>query len=126
MHELALAQSIIEIGENEARKHGDARILKIKLLLGELTGVVREALEFSFEAARFGTSAERATLEIELVPLRARCLKCGPVLEPQRDFCLLCPGCGDAVVIVSGREMQVEYVDLDSELREDAACSVLT
>ncbi len=113
MHELALAQSVLEIGETEARKHRAKCILKIKLRLGEFTGVVREALEFSFQAAKVGTLAESADLEIESVPLASRCPNCGRTARPEGDLCLLCPACGAPVEILSGREMLVEYIDLD-------------
>lgn len=122
MHELALAQSILEIGEEEARKRPAARVRRIKLRLGEFTGVVPEALEFSFQVAKRGTLAENAELEIERVSLQARCPACGGMVRPEADFCLICPACGAPVEIDSGREMQVEYVDLDGG-DEEARCS---
>jgi hydrogenase nickel incorporation protein HypA/HybF len=113
MHEMALAGSIIDIGEAEARKRNAAAILRIKLRLGEFTGVVREALEFGFDVMKEGTLAESAAFEIESVPLRARCPECGRTAAPTADFCLLCSSCESPVEIVSGREMYVEYIDLD-------------
>jgi hydrogenase nickel incorporation protein HypA/HybF len=112
MHELSIAESIIELARAEAKKHNAAAIQTIKLRLGEFTGVVREALEFGFEVARRGTVAETAALEIEIVPLETRCAECGLTGHPRDDFCFLCPGCASPVEIVSGREMQVEYLEL--------------
>jgi hydrogenase nickel incorporation protein HypA/HybF len=111
MHELAITMNILELAEREARKHKAQRINKIKLKIGEFTGVVREALEFAFEVARQGTMAEQATLDIEIVPLRKKCPVCGKESGGGYDF--FCADCQTAVEIVSGREMQVEYVDLD-------------
>ena len=105
--------SIIELSEAQARAHNSAGIRTIKLRLGEFTAVVREALKFSFEVARQGTLAENASLEIETVPLVTRCPGCGPVSSPERDICLRCPRCAEPLEIVSGREMQVEYIDLE-------------
>jgi hydrogenase nickel incorporation protein HypA/HybF len=112
MHELSLAQGIVEIAEATAQQHHAAAVRRVKLRLGEFTGVVREALEFGFEIARRGTAAETAVLEIECVPLATRCPQCGTMGRPIEDFCLICTQCGSPVDIVSGREMQVEYVDL--------------
>ncbi|HEV2494866.1 MAG TPA: hydrogenase maturation nickel metallochaperone HypA [Terriglobia bacterium] len=112
MHELSLAQSIIEIAVAEASKRPAVAVKTIKLRLGEFTGVVREALEFSFEVAKRGTPAEFAALEIEAVKLKTLCPRCGLVDCPMEDFCLICSRCGDPVEILAGREMQVEYVDL--------------
>jgi hydrogenase nickel incorporation protein HypA/HybF len=114
MHELALAESILEISEAEARKHQASAIRKIKLRLGEFTGVVREALEFSFEAIKDGTLATDAELEIEMVPLQTRCARCNSLTaSPVQDLCLICPTCESPVEILSGRELQVEYLELD-------------
>jgi hydrogenase nickel incorporation protein HypA/HybF len=97
MHELSLAQAVIEIAEAEAKKHSAPAVATVKLRLGEFAGVVREALEFGFEFARRGTAVEGARLEIETVPLKTRCPHCKTVGRPIEDFCLICPTCGGAV-----------------------------
>jgi hydrogenase nickel incorporation protein HypA/HybF len=76
---------------------------------------VREALEFGFEIARQGTPAEAAALEIEIVPLKTRCPQCGLTDHPVDDFGFVCAACGSPVEIISGREMQVEYLELAEE-----------
>lgn len=119
MHEISIAQSIIEIAEATAQAQKSRSIYAIKVRLGEFTTIVREALEFAFEIARQGTLAENAGLEIELVPMRVECVSCGPVADPVRNVCLLCPECGLPVKIVSGEELQVEYVDLESETERE-------
>jgi hydrogenase nickel incorporation protein HypA/HybF len=112
MHELSIAESIIDLAVEEAKKRNSPAVVTIKLRLGEFTGVVREALEFGFEVARRGTLAEAATLEIEVVPLKTRCSQCNLVARPIDDFSMLCAACGNWVEIISGREMQVEYLEL--------------
>lgn len=115
MHEISIAQSIIEIAEAKACEENSRRIQVIKIRLGEFTTVVREALEFAFEVARRETLAENARLEIESVPMAVRCVACGPVTDPVRDVCLICPQCGLPLEVVSGEELQVEYIDVESE-----------
>lgn len=113
MHELAITQGILEIAEKEAAKYNSGRITRIKLQIGEFTGVVREALEFSFEVVKEGTLAEHAQLEIEVVKLRKRCPSCDEVFESNDLFDFFCPKCNAPAEIISGREMQIEYIDLD-------------
>jgi hydrogenase nickel incorporation protein HypA/HybF len=115
MHELSIAQSIIEIAEAKAREENYLCIQTIKIRLGEFTTVVREALEFAFEVARRETLAETARLEIEDVPMVLRCLTCGSVTDPVRDVCLICPQCGLPLDVVSGQDLQVEYIEVESE-----------
>jgi hydrogenase nickel incorporation protein HypA/HybF len=115
MHEISIAKSIIEIAEAKARDENSYCIHTIKIRLGEFTTVVREALEFAFEVARRETLAENARLEIENVPMVLRCVHCGRVNNPVRAVCLICPQCGLPLEIVSGEELQVEYIDIETE-----------
>ena len=115
MHELSIAQGIIEIAEAKAREENSRCIQTIKIRLGEFTTVVREALEFAFEVARRDTLAETARLEIESVPMVVRCVSCGTVTDPVREVCLICPQCGLPLEVVSGEELQVEYIEVASE-----------
>jgi hydrogenase nickel incorporation protein HypA/HybF len=113
MHEATIAQSVIEIAEGVARQGGSANVRKIKLRVGEFSGVVGEALEFSFQVLKKGTLAENAELEVETVWLRVKCRDCAGIEVAMDDFNLLCPGCGEMLHIMAGREMQVEYVEID-------------
>ena len=113
MHEAAIAQGILDLAIRTALQNGGGRIQRIKLRLGEFRGVVREALEFSFEAIKCGTLADQAELEVETVKLRVVCAECGECECSPRDYNFLCPTCGDPLQIIAGREMQMEYVDLE-------------
>jgi len=115
MHEISIAKSIIEIAEAKAREENSRCIQTIKIRLGEFTTVVREALEFAFEVARRETLAENARLEIENMPMVLRCVHCGRVNAPVRAVCLICPLCGLPLEIVSGEELQVEYIEIERE-----------
>ena len=113
MHELSIAQSIIEIAENIARENDSKAVKKIKVQIGEFSGVVKEALEFSFDIAKVGSIAENAELEIEIVKFKSICNFCGFVLETMNDFNLFCPNCSEPMSIISGREMRVEYIEIE-------------
>lgn len=113
MHEMAIVQSVLDIAFSEAEKHSAQKINCIKLRIGELSGVVRESIEFAFEVLRQGTPAETASLEIESVALEAVCRTCGPAKSVAGDLTLICGTCGNGLEIVSGREMKVEYIDLE-------------
>ena len=113
MHEVTIAKNIIEIAENEARKHGASSIRVIKLRVGEFTGVVKDALEFAFRALRADTIAAGAELEVETVKLRVECRNCGPVGCTLNDFNLFCSQCGSTLMITAGRELSVEYLDFE-------------
>lgn len=68
MHELSLAQSVVEIVEDAARREGAARVASVRLELGELSHVEPESLAFAFEVAAREGSARGARLCIDRIP----------------------------------------------------------
>jgi hydrogenase nickel incorporation protein HypA/HybF len=106
VHELAIAQSLLEIVEQETRPYPGARVTKVMLRIGQLSAVVPDALRFAFEAIT------RGALEIEEVPLRIRCHQCEEVFTIDDPF-LVCPRCeGSAVEMVSGRELEIRSMEI--------------
>lgn len=113
MHEMAIAQGILDIVLDTAARHEAAKVVRIKLQVGAMTEVEPEALKFCFAALAAETPAEAAELEIETTPLVGRCRDCGREFAVER-FCFLCPGCGSAgVEIISGRELRVEHLEVE-------------
>ena len=113
MHEISVAQSVLDIAFREMEKHASSGINKIKISIGEFSGVVKEALEFAFEVLTPETAAAGAMIEIDVVPLAANCRRCGPLACRLNDLNFLCPTCGEAVSLTAGREMKVDYLDLE-------------
>lgn len=110
MHEMALAQGVLDIALSNA---AGARITKIQLLVGTMTAVEPESLRFCFQALSQDTPAAGAALAIEMVPLTARCRRCGRQFEVEH-YRFLCPACGaDDVAVVSGRELKVAYLEVE-------------
>jgi len=108
MHELGIAQQIVEIAVEGS---GGARIRRIVLEVGQLAAVLPEALRFCFEAASEGTEAEGAALEIVEVPGRARCRACGAELALARPFGRC--GCGGTDLDwSSGEELRVRELEV--------------
>ena len=113
MHELALAEGVISIVEDEQRKNGFHRVLEISLRIGEYSGVIPSCIEEFFPIAAAGTAAEQATLKIEPVPAAFQCLDCGysGALRP-REAC--CPQCGSSAIrMTAGREFYVENLKVE-------------
>lgn len=113
MHEMAIAQGILDIALDAAARNGAAAVTVIKLQVGELTEVEPAALAFCFSALAAGTAAEGARLDVETTPLAARCRDCGREFRVER-YRFLCPACGSpALNIVSGRELRVAQLEVD-------------
>jgi hydrogenase nickel incorporation protein HypA/HybF len=120
MHELSIAQGILEIVQQHVPAANAALLRIVKVRVGTLSGVVPESLDFCFGAIRAGTPWEGARLAIERVAAACRCDACGRTFE-SGDPVFLCPGCGSpGGRILSGKDLQVVELELDDEEGEVA------
>lgn len=114
MHEAGIAAGVLELAERVALERGPAtHVRTVRVRVGEFTGVAVEALEFAFEALRRDTRCANAVLEIERVPLLGLCPNCGWTGPPAEPYCLICPHCAHPAQILSGRELDLAYVDIE-------------
>jgi hydrogenase nickel incorporation protein HypA/HybF len=114
MHEMSLAQGILEILEDAARRERARRVKNVWLELGALSAVEPEAIAFCFDAVTRGTLAEGAQLNIEIIPGRGVCLHCGQsVPMARRDD--PCPLCGRyQMQVADGTQMRVRELEVES------------
>jgi len=113
MHEMALAQGVIDVIESYAARERFAAVKTVWLEIGELSGVEAEALAFCFDAVARGSVAEGARLEIALVPGRGVCPDCGELVALRERFDA-CPACGAyGVDPREGLDMRVKELEVD-------------
>ena len=80
--------------------------------IGEISGVVPEALHFAFDVVTKDTIAEGAILEIETVPVNCYCQKCALEFKPS-DLCYECPSCGNLhTQIITGKEIELTSMEV--------------
>jgi hydrogenase nickel incorporation protein HypA/HybF len=108
MHELSIALDLIDAVSAKAATLGPVHVTAVRLRLGALSGVVKEALLFSFDTAIVGTPLETARLRIEDVPVTVWCDNC----EAERDLSDLsrrrCPACqAPAPHVIRGTELEL-------------------
>ncbi len=115
MHELSIALSIIEGAEEEAARQSAGRVCSVHVRLGPLSGVVKEALLFSYEVASEGTPLAGSSLVIEDVPLVIECPKCQAERSPVSLQRLQCAVCGTpAARVLQGAELEVFALELST------------
>jgi hydrogenase nickel incorporation protein HypA/HybF len=108
MHELAITESIVERVADHVR---GAKVLRVVLVIGKLSGVVPDAVRACFDVCAEGTVMEGASLDIEETPGRARCRDCAAQVE-LLDTIALCP-CGSAnLAVLSGQELKIRSVEV--------------
>ena len=113
MHEMSIAQSVLDIVLQESQNHKVNRVLSVTVKVGELSAVETESLRFCFDFLTKGTLAEGARLEIERVQVTCHCHKCGSNFTVQ-ELIFACPACKSSrVAMVSGRELSVESFEAE-------------
>lgn len=113
MHELSIAQCLIESACEAAAAEGARRVTRLSTRIGALSGVVEEALRFSFQLAAEGTLCEGAVLEIEYVPITVHCANCDAPRTLADSCTFVCPVCGAATPkVLSGRELDLVSLEI--------------
>ena len=113
MHEMSVCESMLGVVLRHAEKNHAGKVTRINLVLGEFSTVMPESVQFYFDIISKDTVAEGASLNFRRTKLIARCEECGDEFEVvEYDF--TCPGCkGEKSEIISGREFQVESIEIN-------------
>lgn len=120
MHELSIAMSIVDLVQEEENSRGGFQVEAVHLKLGQLSGVVKEALLFSFELACEQTPLQGSKLVIEEVPVLVNCPTCQAQRAVRSLQCLCCAECGTpAYEIVAGREIFVTALEIRQSENHD-------
>jgi hydrogenase nickel incorporation protein HypA/HybF len=107
LHELGIAQSILNVVERVAKQNNVKKIVGIRIEAGEFRAVVKEQLEICFKFAAKGTIAEDARLEIDLLPIFAFCESCKKEFQV-KNLDLRCITCKEfSVKVLRGQELRV-------------------
>ncbi len=110
MHEMAIADNMLNIVNIHKKKHELTRVSRVRVVVGELTGIVPESLEFCWQVCTEETPIEGAFLEIEKEPALALCNGCAE--EYSFTTSLECPKCrGGIERVVSGKELYVDFIE---------------
>ena len=113
MHEMSLAEGVLQIIEEYAAQAGASRVKTVWLEIGALAGVEAEAMRFCFDAVTRGSVADGAALEIIAVPGTAWCMQCRENVDVAARFDA-CPRCGGyQLQVLGGTEMRVKEFETD-------------
>lgn len=113
MHELGIAASVLQEAQQEAQRHPGTRLRKVKVRVGELSGVNPEALSFSFEVLVRDAGLEPVELEIESCHRRQRCPACQQTFTVA-GYDLRCPGCGtEETEFTGGDELELASLEME-------------
>jgi hydrogenase nickel incorporation protein HypA/HybF len=113
MHELGVTENIVNIALAKAGEAQANKVIKINLVVGELSGFVPDCIQFYFDSLSKDTIAQGAVLHFESVPTQLRCRDCSTTFSPL-DTLWTCPECrGQSIEIFKGRELYVESMEVE-------------
>jgi hydrogenase nickel incorporation protein HypA/HybF len=108
MHELSIAEHIVEIAVSHLQRDGATSVREIELEIGTLSGIEIDALTFALDVVTKNTPLHDANIRILRVEARSRCNACGNEFVME-DFFSPCPACGAFDnTVVQGEEMRVK------------------
>jgi hydrogenase nickel incorporation protein HypA/HybF len=116
MHELPITESILSIALEAAHKAGARPIIAIDLVIGGLSSIVDDSVQFYFDLLSKGTLAEGATLRFQREAAAATCADCGhcfPVDPPLVPVCLRCGS--TRLEVTGGRGFSVDSIEVNDE-----------
>lgn len=113
MHELSIVESLLAVALENAERAEAKRILRIYVVVGDLSGVVDDSVNFYFSFLSEKTIAAGATIVFTHTPARLRCRACNAVFTAEKlDF--RCPSCKDQQVdVIGGRELYVDKLEVE-------------
>jgi hydrogenase nickel incorporation protein HypA/HybF len=114
MHELPITQSILEIALRHGENAGAKRITDLYIVIGQLSSVIDDSVQFYWDILSNGTIAEGSRLHFERIPATLECLDCGEVYSLNESSLTPCPQCGSfRVTIIAGKDFRLDSIEID-------------
>lgn len=113
MHELSVTESILKIALNHAEKAQAARVTGINLVIGALSSVVDDSVQFYWDFISEDTICSGATLQFDRRPAVLKCRSCETEFQIAGSL-EVCPNCqGENVLVISGEEFYLDSIEIE-------------
>lgn len=119
VHELSVTESLLNLAVRHAQQAGAVRVTDLYLVIGQLSSIVDESVQFYWDMISEGTLCEKARLHFERIPAKFLCLDCNEEYRLPGEL-IACPRChGEHLKVVAGDEFRLDH--LEAEMAEDVA-----
>ncbi|VAX25583.1 hypothetical protein MNBD_NITROSPINAE04-1495 [hydrothermal vent metagenome] len=112
MHELSIAESLMSLIAENARKSGARSVTRVSIVVGNLSGIVADSLKFCFDEVKKSTVAKDAELVVDEVSATAYCAKC-ETRFPVGQYVFNCPDCGEVIIPSGGKELYLKDMEVE-------------
>jgi len=112
MHELSVTESVLEIACKHANKAQATKVTDIFLVIGRLSSIIDDSVQFYWDLISENTICEGAQLHFERIPATLVCLECDQQYQLEKEL-IPCPNCGSARIrVLSGDEFNIESIEI--------------
>ena len=113
MHELSVTQNILDIAEGKAKEANASSVRQINLVIGDMSSVVDDSVQFYFDLLSKGTIAEGAQLHFKRIPVTLRCRNCSHeyIVEKENWQCSKCQAMDPE--IMAGKEFYLDSIEVE-------------
>lgn len=113
MHEYAVTQSLLDTALEYARKNKAKRVLSLNLVIGDLSGIIDESVQFYWDMVSEDSICSSAKLNFGHVKAKMACGECGNEFLMGEELSP-CPECGSmALNIIAGKEFRLESIEIE-------------
>jgi hydrogenase nickel incorporation protein HypA/HybF len=119
VHELSVTENLLEITLRHARQANAVRVSDIYIVVGQLSSIVGDSVQFYWDMISAGTIAEKSKLHFERREAELACMNCGERFKIQTDS-FLCPRCNlNQVRVISGNEFYLESILVENKVESN-------
>jgi len=113
MHEYAVTQSLLDTAMEYARKNDAKRVLSLNLVIGELSGIIDESVQFYWDMISADSICRDSKLNFGHVKAKLVCGECGNEFYMGEEL-TPCPKCGSmSLNIIAGKEFRLESIEIE-------------
>jgi hydrogenase nickel incorporation protein HypA/HybF len=113
MHELAITEQLADIAIKHGEKNGAEMITDLYLVIGELSSVIDDSVQFYWDMITEDTICEGAKLHFRRIPAVFHCLECGQDYHMEEGELRPCPNCRSIKMeIKQGREFHLDSINI--------------
>jgi hydrogenase nickel incorporation protein HypA/HybF len=113
MHELSIAQSILEIVNQHLPAGNSTQVKSVKVRVGKLSNILPDSLLFCFEAITKESDFEKTKLIIDIIPVTIECKDCNALTETN-DYVFCCPSCNSTNInVIGGNDLNIKEIEIE-------------
>ena len=113
MHELTITEQIAEIAIRHGEKNAAEKITDLYLVIGELSTVIDDSVQFYWDLITKDTICEGSKLHFSRIPAKFQCLDCGKEYQMKDGELIPCPHCQSSKMeIVEGKEFHLDSINI--------------